>query len=783
MTLSWIASNKTRAAMQDADEHNALCERETNALDQNTKSITVQPKSAHQENTVQKRYVQVALPVPMHQVFDYELPKKWQQQTLIGCRVQVPFGRQKLIGVIMSTQTSKFDPDKIRVVYEILDINPVFDPHLLQLAKWCSEYYFHPLGEVLNTMVPSKVRQGSELERYTQQSWSLTALGQVTDLDKLKKKSQPQAQVISLLREHQHLSQTLLLSFGLKRQTLDALEKINFIQSAQTQRQLSQPILAATPPVLTQEQSQTLTDIEKTTGTHIVFGVTGSGKTEVYMGLIANRLAQQQQVLILVPEIGLTPQTLARFQKRFKATIAVLHSQQTDIQRAEQWSLAQSGQADLVIGTRSAVFAPMQRLGLIIIDEEHDQSYKQQDGMRYSARDIALLRSRWLGISIVLGSATPSLETLYNVQHKGYHLHSLRHRATGVALPTLQLVDLRRETTTQGVAQSILDQIKVTLTKKQQVLVFLNRRGFAPAVICNDCGWTAVCHHCDAKLTLHRQTHSLKCHHCDYQTHIPSECPMCNSEHLNPHGKGTERVEETLQNQFKEAVIRVDRDTMPNQKAFQKCLNRINSGEPLILLGTQMLSKGHDFAGVQLVIILDIDAGLFSSDFRAEEKISQLLTQVTGRAGRARIAGQVMVQTFQPHHQVFRHWHTHDYTQTAQYLLEQREAAGLPPYSYHILIRAEANQAAIAQNFLLTVKQILCQTINASETPSQEVQLLGPVNANMERRAGMHRYHLLMQSNSRRALHQLLRQCHHCLFQIPESRKVRWNLDIDPQDF
>jgi len=733
-------------------------------------------------------YLQVALPVPLHGLFDYRLPpslmdpsRDWR-----GCRVEVQFGARKLIGIVLNTtQQPTYDVKKIRPIIAMLDTQPVVDSNGLKLAQWCSDYYFYPIGECIAAMTPKALRQGKPLQRYQSVEWRLTSLGEVTPLAEIHKKSSIQAKVISQLHDFTTMSSSLLQTLDIKSTTIEALEKKGLI----TQRPLDQQKLSSTTslltgvaPTLTKEQTCALYSIQQNIGVHVLFGVTGSGKTEVYMRLIEQVLHSAQQVLILVPEIGLTPQTLARFNKRFNVTIAVLHSQQSEGERLRHWCQAASGEAQLVIGTRSAVFTPIPNLGLIIIDEEHDQSYKQQDGMRYSARDLALLRARWHTISVVLGSATPSLETLFNVKHKGFKLHQIKARATGVAMPSLSLVDLSREQVINGLADSTISKIKNTLQQGFQVLIFLNRRGFAPAVVCNDCGWTAQCARCDAKLTLHRQIKSLKCHHCEYQTPVMTACPMCRSAHLNPHGKGTQRLEETLKEQFSADVIRVDRDTMPNQKAFKQCLARIDSGEPLILLGTQMLSKGHDFLGVHLVVMIDVDGGLFSSDFRAEEKTSQLLTQVAGRAGRGDVIGQVLVQTYQPNHSVFQHWLQHDYPATADYLLAQRQACGLPPYAYHVLIRAEATQAHKCRDFLFAVRQILLDGLTQSGA-SEQVQVLGPVNAAMERRAGMHRFHLLLQGVKRSDLHRLLRLSSSQLATTPLASTVRWGIEIDPQEF
>lgn len=756
------------------------------------KTAATQPSETHTTT-----YLQVALPLPMHCLFDYKLPEPKTglaaiPASLVGARVEVPFGKRTLVGVIMSQNPPTYAAEKVRLIRRIIDEQPCIDADFIKLANWCSQYYFFPIGETLATLLPPAFKKAQPLERFYNQLWQLTELGAVVEPSSLEKKSQVQVQVLSLLRSHGQVSSRLLQGLNIRNNTLESLNKQHLIEAVPPREQKSsnQPLksthahwLAQVPPPLTDEQTAAVAAIQAQPSVHLLFGVTGSGKTEVYMSIILEALCQNRQVLVLVPEIGLTPQTLSRFNHRFKADIAVLHSQQTEGERTHHWLSAQSGTADLVIGTRSAIFTPMPRLGLIIVDEEHDQSYKQQDGMRYSARDLALLRAHWLGISVVLGSATPSLETLHNMQQKNLPVHYLRKRASGVTMPNLQLVDLGREETRDGLARSVLAAMQATLQAGRQVLVFLNRRGFAPAVVCNDCGWTADCPRCDARLTLHKQSNRLKCHHCDLQQAIHKSCPMCGSLHLNPHGKGTERVEDTLVEQFSQSIIRIDRDSMPNQKAFEKCLTRIHSGEPLILLGTQMLAKGHDFLGVHLVVILDIDGGLFSSDFRAEEKTGQLLTQVTGRAGRGTRAGQVMVQTFQPHHPVFQHWLHQDYSQTARYLLEQRQSSGLPPYSYHALLRSQAPKSEANKEFLLAAKDILLHTKQTDpQLQHAELAVYGPVNPAMERKAGVHRNNLVLQSSERVVLHRLLRLCFHTIEAIDGARRVRWHLELDPQE-
>ena len=734
------------------------------------------------------RYIQVAVPVPLDQVFDYAL--KPEMQACVGARVMVQFGPRKLCAIVVAVNTSpSVAISKIRPIASLVDSTALFTAADLKLANWCSRYYFYPLGETLAAMLPTKLRRGAKLDEFCPRRWQLTQLGTHTEQSQSRFSTAQRKALAQLNLRSQGLSEDILTGLGVRTTTLQSLAKQQLVlchESTQTQPDPTAPhptkpslTIRATHAKLTPQQQQAIVAIENEARVHLLFGVTGSGKTEVYLQLMSKCLHRNQQVLLLVPEIGLTPQTVQRFSQRFNRSIAVLHSQQTDQQRSRSWFDAYTGQADIIVGTRSAIFSSLPRLGLIIIDEEHDSSYKQQDKMRYCARDIAILRGSWLQISVVLGSATPSLETLHNAAQKGWPTHQLTQRASGVRPPTLALIDMRLESHTNGLSKPAERAMTQTLANNQQVLVFLNRRGFAPAVICNDCGWVANCLRCDAKLTLHQGQSQLRCHHCDQRTQIPKRCPECGSSHINPHGRGTERLEEVLKAQFEVPIIRIDRDSTPTQRQFDQHLTQIRTGKPMILLGTQMLAKGHDFLDLHLVIVIDIDNGLFSSDFRAEERTSALLNQVAGRAGRGTQPGQVLVQTYQHNHQVFQNWLQNDYLSTAKTLLADRYAAHLPPFSHHILVRAESSKAKQSQHFLEQVKFVLESAHNDSNT----VFILGPVNASMERRAGVYRYQLLLQAQQRSSLHGLLRTCAESIRLLPDASRVRWYYEVDPRDF
>ncbi|MDP3837705.1 MAG: primosomal protein N', partial [Methylococcales bacterium] len=503
----------------------------------------------------------------------------------------------------------------------------------------------------------------------------------------------------------------------------------------------------------------------------------GSGKTEVYLQIIHEVLKRGQQVLVLVPEISLTPQLEARFKHRFAVNIAVSHSKLTDNQRQSAWLKAQQGSSPILLGTRSALFTPFTNLGLIILDEEHDASFKQQEGVRFSARDTAIVRGKLLNIPVLLGSATPSLESLHNVDKQRYQWLPLPERAGYSIKPTLHLLDIRNKKISEGLSEILLTEIRATLAKNEQVLLFLNRRGFAPTLICHGCGWVARCLHCEANLVIHHDEHLLRCHHCGTEHRLIKVCPACKTGELTPLGLGTERVEKVLGKLFADkTILRLDRDSTRLKGSLEAYLEQINQGEVDIILGTQMLAKGHHFPNVTLVAILDVDSGLFSIDFHTAEKLAQLIVQVSGRAGRAEKAGRVIMQTRQPTHPLLTTLIEHGYQQFAVSALAERHAAQLPPFSYQAMLSAQAHDAELPPVFLQAVIDL------AGKIPDHNVQLLGPVTAPMAKRAGLHRYQLLLQSQQRRDLQTLLTTLIPQVAKLKLTAKVRWSLDVDPVD-
>jgi primosomal protein N' (replication factor Y) len=530
-------------------------------------------------------------------------------------------------------------------------------------------------------------------------------------------------------------------------------------------------------PQLTPEQDTAVSAIVAAHGRFTPFvlhGVTGSGKTEVYLRAIAEVVARCQQALVLVPEISLTPQLVARFAERFDAPLAVLHSSLSDQERLRAWRAARSGEAPVVIGTRSAIFAPLARPGLIVVDEEHDPSYKQQEGFRYSARDLALARAQRLSVPVVLGSATPALESLERVQAGRATLLELPARTGGASAPSIHLIDLRRHAATQGIATPVVLTIKRHLDAGGQVLLYLNRRGYAPTLFCPACGWAAPCPRCDARLTVHQREGRLHCHHCGGEQRIPELCPTC-GEPAKPVGQGTERIEETLATLFPDAPLeRIDRDAVRRRGALEAALDRVTSGAVRLLVGTQMLTKGHHFPDVSLVVVLNADQGLFGTDFRASERLAQTIVQVAGRAGRAERPGEVLIQTEYPEHPLLAQLIAGGYDAFATAALEERRSALWPPFARIAVVRAEAARRELPLEFLEQARQI------AASLAPPGLELLGPATAPMERRAGMYRAQLLLHAPTHSPLQRLLAALMPAIEDLPEARRVRWSLDVDP---
>jgi primosomal protein N' (replication factor Y) len=697
--------------------------------------------------------------------------------------VQVPLGKRKTIGVlIQAAEQSRIAARRLRPALSLLDHEPLLTKDLLELSAWASHYYHHPLGEVIATLLPTALRSGQSTEISGIRVWQITIAGKDISPAELKRAPR-QAALLSRLQHSPSGLRGDELSADQSdwRSAMRALVDKGWVDCrVQATTSAAKPGRAPQDLTLNTAQHKAVTTVGAALGRYASFlldGVTGSGKTEVYLEIIRQVISDGRQALVLVPEIGLTPQLVKRFADRLGVALAVLHSGLSDRERLQAWLLARSGQAPIVIGTRSAVFTPLQNPGVIIIDEEHDLSFKQQEGFRYHARDVAVWRARQLGIPIVLGSATPSFETLFNVERGRYQRLDLPARAGDANPPRLRTVDMRHQKLAGNLSPPLLQAIGQHLAQGNQVLLFLNRRGFAPTLLCHDCGWVAQCRRCDAHLTYHHGQRRLRCHHCGAEQAMIEHCPACNSAELRPLGHGTERVEQALREHFPQySCARIDRDSTRRKGALQQLLADALSGHHRILLGTQMLAKGHHLPNVTLAAILDGDQGLFGVDFRAGERMAQLITQVAGRSGRATQPGEVLIQTHHPDHPLLRTLLIEGYQRFAAAALAERREAELPPYVNLALLRAEATAAEAPTRFLSEAVTL------ANQLGTPGVTLLGPIPSPMERRAGRYRAQLLVQATQRADLHRLLDAWLPTLGQLPSGRKVRWAIDVDPME-
>jgi primosomal protein N' (replication factor Y) len=723
----------------------------------------------------------VAIDAPLRRLFDYRAPAQAVPESLVpGIRVWVPFGRRRVVGVLVETRASSELPDsKLRTAIAVVDEEPVFDAPLLELLRWAAEYYRHPPGEVLSAALPAPLRSGDSMLE-TSERWALSAAARTGGLPALPTRANRLREVAEFLESRDGADAAGLATLSPRwRDHVRELEKRGWV----TKFRMADPPLphrdvrAGPGPEPTADQQAAITAIAAARGrptSFLLHGVTGSGKTEVYLRAIEEVAARGEQALVLVPEIALTPQLVARFAARFDAPLAVLHSSLNDQERLRAWRAARSGTAPVVIGTRSAIFAPLARPGLIVVDEEHDSSYKQQEGFRYSARDLALARAQRLSIPVVLGSATPSLESLERARSGKSTLLGLPDRTAGASQPALHLIDLRRHAATQGIATPTVLAIKRHLDAGGQVLLYLNRRGYAPSLFCPACGWVAPCPRCDARLTVHQRERRLHCHHCGTEQRAPETCPTC-GEAVKPVGQGTERIEEALAQLFPDVPLaRIDRDSVRRRGALEAALDRVTSGEVRLLVGTQMLTKGHHFPDVSLVVVLNADQGLFGTDFRASERLAQTIVQVAGRAGRAERPGEVLIQTEYPEHPLLAQLVDGGYDAFASAALEERRQARWPPFARIAVLRAEAARREAPIEFLERSREI------AAFMAGAEVEILGPASAPMERRAGHYRAQLLLHAASHAPLQRLFARWLPAVDELPEARRVRWSLDVDP---
>jgi primosomal protein N' (replication factor Y) len=725
----------------------------------------------------------VALDTPLRRLFDYLPPAAGQPGVAppaVGVRVRVPFGRQRLIGLVTGiAASSELPTERLKPILEVLDRTPIADAGVLGLLEWAAQYYHPPIGEVLASALPRALRQGAGAVA-SEERWSATTLGFESHAKGEPRRAPKQRALLGFLcAQGAAAPGTLDERCGAWREAARALVARGWIASAEVEAE--RPAEAhrsrTAGPELFAEQHAAVEAVAGQLGTFRAFvlhGITGSGKTEVYLRLVERVLDAGRRALVLVPEIALTPQLVGRFRERFAAPMAVLHSALTDAERLRAWRDAFSGHARVVLGTRSAVFAPVPDLGLIVVDEEHDPSFKQHEGgFRYSARDLAVVRAQHSGVPVVLGSATPSLETLHNVNVGRYTHLRLQRRAAQAQPPRLALLDLRASVMQAGISTQAMLAIERHLREDGQVLVFLNRRGYAPTLLCTACGWIAPCRECDARLTVHLSAGRLRCHHCGADAPLPLRCPVCGFA-VKPVGQGTERVEALLSERFPGSPIaRLDRDVVRKRGDLEAVVRRISSGEARILVGTQMVTKGHDFPNMTLVVVLNADQGLFSTDFRAPERLAQTIVQVAGRAGRGPKAGEVLIQTEFPEHPLLQNLLAAGYEGFAHVALEERSQAAWPPFTRLAALRDSATTREAALDFLSAARGLVPR-------PPRGVRLLGPVPAAMAKRAGRYHAQLLIESAERARLHAFLDAWLPQVEDLKGARAVRWSLDVDP---
>ncbi|MGH8550891.1 MAG: primosomal protein N' [Methylococcales bacterium] len=728
--------------------------------------------------------LKVAVAVPLRLVFDYLPPSGVPLRDLIpGQRITIPFGPRTRTGYLLAVEEDTgIDAARLKQAIAVLDEKPLQSQSDLKLLIWASRYYHHPIGEVIAAAFPVLLRKGGSATNSADKRLVLAVPSPIIR-SRIAGQAHRQHALIDVLEDHPE---------GLSEQQMNRLDwdwraaarlllKRKLIET-KICVEAEQPDLRVTTSDfdLNREQQHAVDTINAGLDRFQIFlleGITGSGKTEVYFRIIQTVLAAGRQVMVLLPEITLTPQLEARFKARFNAPIAVFHSGMSEENRKKSWLNTMRGQSPILLGTRSAVFTPLKTPGLIILDEEHDVSFKQQEGFRFSARDIAIKRAQNLNIPVILGSATPSLESIHNANQRRYRHLKLPLRTGSARPPSIRVLDIRKQPLAEGLAPGLIRSIKKKLDQHEQILLFINRRGYAPTLICHYCGGVARCRRCDSNLVVHSATKQLRCHHCLSERRIPESCEACGAEKLLALGLGTQRVEQMLVKIFPEAsIVRIDRDSTRRKGSLERALDNISAGKTDILIGTQMLAKGHHFPNVTLVGILDTDSGLFSTDFRTTERLAQLIVQVAGRAGRAEKPGTVIIQTRHPDHPLLDSLIKQGYPGFASDALAERKRIGLPPFSYQALFRAEGTDPDHPATFLKNIRQ------TAETRNNSGIEILGPVPAPMTKRIGRYRYQLLFQARQRGALHSQLEELLPRLANVPGFRRVKWSIDIDPVD-
>ena len=744
----------------------------------------------NQNQSLESKVVRVAIQRPLYRLLDYicELTPFPQ----VGCRVRVPLGNTVVTALVVKAHIeSKFE--KLKTVIEVLDDKPLLDSSMLELLAWASRYYCYPIGEVLFHALPVALRKGKALPKLL--LWKASALGQKLSDSELKR-APKQLTLLQRLKKGECSETQLRDDFSANwRNALRELNKKGLVENREIDAELvAQSTLTSIPDkgtiTLSEEQINAIQNIEglfqeESLKPILLHGITGSGKTEVYLRAITPILEAGKQVLVLVPEIGLTPQLLFRFKEHFPdLNINAMHSGLAMGERVSIWQGARTGEINIVIGTRSAVFMAMKNLGAILIDEEHDASFKQQEGFLYQGRDMAVKRAHEQSVPILLGSATPSLESLENVKQQRYHYLRLASRPGKSQRPEMALLDTRALALESGISSLLMTEVRQHIERGNQVMLFLNRRGFAPILMCPACGWHAECQHCDMGMTYHASMGKVICHHCGLEQKTTSQCPDCGSSKITTQGQGTERIEQVLKSHFPDTpVVRIDRDSTSHKGSLEKKLQIVHEGKPVILVGTQMLTKGHDFPNLTLVGILDVDQALFSLDYRAQERLAQQVVQVAGRAGRGDKKGRVVLQTSQPEHPLLLSLLSKGYRETATELLNQRETWRYPPVGALVIVRASADNSEAGIQFLDKLKCNLHTFVEANYSHFESVNMLGPMPSPIAKRANRYRFQFLIMANKRLELHRLLNQVQAELSSYRRRGGVRWAIDVDPSDF
>jgi len=716
------------------------------------------------------RTARIALNRPLRRLFDYLIPD--DQELRNGQRVTVPFGRQSATGIVVDNNSEPPEGVTLKPVTGALEPWPVLPEETFQLLNWAASYYQHPLGECLFMALPPALRRGRPAEQKRESAWQVAG----TPADLPANAHRQQALLDWLGSQPTARETSAIVKAGFTRAQLSALADKGLVVETRVD---AEPVATTQLPELSAAQQHALDQLPLPAdgfATALLYGITGSGKTEIYLHYLREFLDAARQALVLVPEINLTPQTVARFRRYFGDRVVVWHSSLNDGERLATWLRVRNGEPVILIGTRSAVLLPFTGLQTIIVDEEHDSSYKQGDGFRYSGRDIAVYRGHLNQCPVILGSATPSLESIHNSRNGKYRLVCLEERAGNARLPEISLLDIRSRPLEGGLSRPALQALRQCLDRGQQALVYVNRRGYAPVMMCFDCGHMEECPRCDTRLTYHRRDRAMRCHHCDFQAAASDHCPKCQSAAFKPVGQGTERAEDVLGAEFPATpVVRVDRDSTQRKGSIQGILDRVNSGQPCILVGTQMLAKGHDFPNVTLVVVVNADGGLFSVDFRAPEQLVQTLLQVSGRAGRGNLPGRVLVQTCHSDHPLLQALCRGKYLPMAERLLAEREAGQFPPFRAMALLRAEADTMENSLGFLDGARRQL-------DGSDHDIELWGPLPAVIARRADRFRAQLVLLAHSRGRLNQVLSNLCQQLDNQRQPKGLRWQVDVDPQE-